>query len=637
MDPRLSQYYDNELQHLLEMGKEFAQENPKVARRLGMTGIPVADPYVERLLEGFAFLAARVQLKLDAEFPRFTQTLLEIVYPHYLSPTPSMVVAQFKPDLEDPALVTGSRVVPRGSTMQSITSAEQRTPCEFRTAQDVALWPIELVSASYFTFAPDLPITSLPVAARVKGGVRLRLKAAPGVQLSKLSLGSLTFYLPGADESTVVNKLYELCLGNVVAALVLPIGRSASYDVLDASHVRAVGFDDSEALLPVSVRSFQGYRLLQEYFAFPARYRFFEVKGLAPAVKRASGGEFELVLLFGRGEPTFESIVNASNFALFCTPAVNLFSRRADRIHVSEGVHEFHVVPDRTRPMDFEVYAVTDVIGHAAGGDAEQRFLPLYSASTVDADADHNAYFTTRRELRRPSSTQKRRGPRSSYTGTEVFVSLADPKDAPYAGDLRQLSIQTLCTNRDLLLHVPFGAGATDFSLDIAAPVKSVRVVGGPSRPLAPLAADREDRVVRVDGAIAWRTINHLSLNYLSLVNTTPEQGAGALRDSLELYRPAGHAGDRKQVEGVRTVQVRPVVRRLPGPGPLVFGRGLEITVVVDERAFEGASAFLLGSVLHRFFTRHVSINSFIETILRSDSRGEISRWVPQWGARPTL
>jgi type VI secretion system protein ImpG len=626
MNERLIRHYNLELEHLREMGAEFAQQFPKVAARLGMAGLEVADPYVERLLEGFAFLAARVQLKLEAQFPRFTQTLLEIVYPHYLAPTPSMVVVQLKPDAEDPGLATGARVVPRGATMQGATAGDERTACEFRTAQDVSLWPIELVSATYFSFAPDLPLTSLPIADRIKGGVRLRLKTGAEVKFSQLPLAGLTFYLTGADN--VAGKLYELCLGNTVAALVLP-GRGAvpSYEFLHASNVRAVGFDDRQALLPVSLRSFQGYRLLQEYFAFPQRYRFFEVTGLAPAVRRAQGNEIELVLLFGRGEPAFESIVDASNFALYCTPAVNLLARRADRIHITSNLHEFHVVPDRTRPMDFEVYEITDVMGHAAGGDSEQRFLPLYSASIQESDADHSAYFTTRREQRLPSSTQKRRGPRSSYVGTEVFVSLVDPKDAPFAGDLRQLTIQTVCTNRDLVLHMAVGGSATDFTLDFAAPVKSVRVVSGPSRPLAPL----------VDGAVSWRAINHLALNYFSLVNTTPDQGAAALRDCLELYVPTGQAAAKKQVDGVRTMNVRPVVRRLPGPGPLVFGRGLEITLGVEELAFEGASAFLLASVLHRFFARHVSINSFTETILRSESRGEVSRWVPQWGARPTL
>jgi type VI secretion system protein ImpG len=391
--------------------------------------------------------------------------------------------------------------------------------------------------------------------------------------------------------------------------------------------VRPVGFEDEHALLPVTLRSFRGYRLLLEYFALPQRYRFVELTGLSTAMRATDADEIELVILLGRGDPALESVVDASNVALFCTPAVNLFPKRADRVHVSDGAYEYHVVPDRTRPMDFEVYVVTSVVGHGVGSQSEQEFLPFSTAYSTDEAGQHAAFFTTRREPRLYSPTQKQRGPRSSYIGTEVFLGLVDASDAPFSGDLRQLSIQTLCTNRDLPLQLPAGLGATDFTLDVAAPVAGIRIVGGPSRPHAPLA----------DGAVAWRAISHLSLNYLSLVNATEQQGAAALRDLLELYAPSGDASARRQIEGVRSVHVKPVVRRLPHPGPITFGRGLEATVVVDELAFEGGNAYLLGSVLNHYFTRHVSINSFVETVLRSGSRGEINRWRPHQGMRPTF
>ena len=626
MDPRLLRYYNLELQHLRETGAEFAEQFPKVAARLGMHGLEVADPYVERLLEGVGFLAARVHLKLDAEFPRFTQALLEIVYPHYLAPTPSMLVAQLKPDLNDPNLASGPTVA-RGTMMASLTTSDEATSCEFQTAQDVRLWPIEIVSASYFSFAPDLPLNALPVAQRIRGGLRIRLKTTAGVKFSQLALDRLTFYLTGRDD--VANKLYELCLASTIGALIVPgaKGSAKPHEFLPASAVRAVGFTDEEALLPATLRSFQGYRLLQEYFSFPQRYRFVEVAGLAGATKRVDGDQLELVILLGRGEATFDSVVDASNLSLFCTPAINLFRKRADRIHVGDSAYEYHVVAERTKPLDFEVYAVTDVVGHGIGTDSEQRFQPLYAAYTSDRAHHESAYFTTRREPRLVSQSEKRRGSRSSYIGSEVFLSLVDPASAPFAGDLRQLSVQTLCTNRDLVLSMQMGSGRTDLTLDVAAPVTSIRVVAGPSRPYAPLA----------DGAIAWRAISHLSLNYLSLVQSTPQEGAAALRDLLQLYAPEADVSARRQIEGIRSTDVRRVVRRLIGPGPLAFGRGLEITVLVEELAFEGGSAFLLGAVLDQYFSRHVSINSFTETVLRSETRGEINRWVPHWGARPTL
>jgi type VI secretion system protein ImpG len=375
----------------------------------------------------------------------------------------------------------------------------------------------------------------------------------------------------------------------------------------------------------VTLRSFQGYRLLQEYFSFPARFRFFDLTGLTPAIRRAATDEIEVVLLLGRGDATLESVVDGSNFALFCTPAINLFAKRADRINVTDGAYEYHVVPDRTRPLDFEVYEVTNVVGHGVGTDTEQVFQPFYAAYSTDAVRQQPAYFTTRREPRLVTAEQRRRGSRSTYIGSEVFLALVDPAQAPYSGDLRQLSIETLCTNRDLALQMSRG-GASDLSLDVAAPVKHTRVISGPSRPYSPLA----------DGAVSWRAISHLSLNYLSLVQTSAHEGAAALRDLLELYAPSPDHSARRQIEGIRAVRVDRIVRRLQAPGPLAFGRGLEINVQVDELAFEGASAFMLGSVLDRYFARHVSINSFTETVMRTESR-DINRWGQQWGARPTL
>jgi type VI secretion system protein ImpG len=626
MDPRLLRYYNLELQHLHEMGAEFAQEFPKIAARLGMNGLEVADPYVERLIEGVGFLAARVQLKLDAEFPRFTQALLEILHPHYLAPTPAMLVAQLTPDPREKNLARGVRRVPRGTALTALQGGDDQAACEFRTGHDVTLWPVEVAAASYFSFAPDLPLNALPIAQRIRGGLRIRLRATAGLTLAEAALDRLPLFLTGRDD--VANRLAELCLGACIGVIVVPTKATPRWhEFLPPSHVRPIGYRADEALLPPTPRTFQGYRLLQEYFAFPQRFRFMEITGLGPAVSRVAGPELEVVLLFGRAEPAFESVVDASNLAMHCVPAVNLFPKRADRIHVSDAAHEYHVVVDRTRPLDYEVYEVTEVTGHGIGTESQQDFLPFYASYSTTASAEHSAYFTTRREPRVASSAQKRRGPRSSYVGSEVFLSLVDAEEAPFSASLRQLSLQTVCTNRDLVLQMPLGAGATDFTLDIAAPVVSVRAVAGPSRPKAPL----------VDGAVAWRAISHLALNYLSLVNTSAREGAAALRDLLELYAPSTDAAAHRQIEGIRTVDVAPVVRRMAGRGPLAFGRGLQVTLGVDDLAFEGGSAFQLAAVLHQYLTRHVSINSFVETVLRSDVRGEISRWEPQWGERPTL
>ena len=306
---------------------------------------------------------------------------------------------------------------------------------------------------------------------------------------------------------------------------------------------------------------------------------------------------------------------------------VNLFPRRADRIDMSGDSFEHHVLVDRTRPMDFEVHHIDSVTGYGSGADGEQRFEPLYGAS--DLGGPGRSYYQVRREPRLLSQRQRERGPRSSYIGSETFITLVDAAEAPYRHGLRQLGVTVWCTNRDLPLSMPLGLGHTDFILDIGAPVLAVRVVAGPSRPLPSFA----------EGAVAWRLINALSLNYLSLADAAADsgQGAVALRDLLALYCHKEDPVAQRQVEGVRSVQARPVTRRMPAPGPITFGRGLEITVTLDDAAFEGAGAFLLGGVLSHFFAQYVSINTFAETVVRTLGRGTIMRWPAREGACATL
>jgi len=628
MDPKFLRYYERELQYIREMGGEFARQFPRIAGRLGLEGFDCADPYVERLLEGFAFLAARIQLKIDAEFPYFTRQLLQTVYPDFLSPVPSMAVVRFEPDLGEGSLAEGFKM-PRGTVLRSPLGKGERTACEYRTAQDVVLWPVRLSEAEYFTHARDIPELKLPGDRRVEAGFRFRLQATAGLKVSGLSLDRLTLFLQGVDELPM--RVYEMLAGHALAAFGRPVGSSEPgkrwYDPVAYDPVRPVGFLDSEALLPRTLASFQGYRLLREYFTFPQRFLFVELKGLAPILGGCEDDEIDLIVLVARADPELQNKVDAGNFALNCTPAINLFSRRADRIHLDDRTTEYHVVPDRTRPLDYEVYEVTGVVGYGTSAEDKRQFLPLYAATDRTGIAEQAAYYTVERQSRLPSGKQKREGSRSDYHGSEVFVSIVDAQAAPYPPALRQLEVGVLCTNRDLPLHLAVGAGRTDFTMEASAPVESIRCIAGPSRP----------HPSHAEGPTAWRTISHLSLNYLSLTDSADGSGAAALRDMLRLYGDFADSAIAKQIDGLLHVDAAPVIARLPVDGPISFGRGLRVRLRLDEAAFQGSGVFLLASVLEDFLARYVSINSFTETVLETKQRGEIKRWPPRRGRRPKL
>jgi type VI secretion system protein ImpG len=661
MDKRLLRYYDLELQHLRGMGAEFAREFPKIAGRLGLEGFNCADPFVERLLEGVAFLTARVHLKLDAEFPRFTQSLLETVYPHYLAPTPSMALVNFQPMLEEPALAQGYKI-PRLTQVRSLVGKGDQTPCVYTTGHDVTLWPLKVVEAKYHTrelAALEIPQKTLQ-ASGVKAGIRIRLQTTAGVKFNELSLDRLQFYIHGTQD--VQARIFEQVIGHTVGAVIQPVTKPAKWrDVIGTGQtaqgpntpVTMLGFDDNEALLPYGPRSFQGYRLLQEYFAFPQRFYFFELggrEGLNKTLKRAPETTLDVILLLNHADLNLENILEANNFKLFCSPAVNLFPANADRIHITEKLSEFQIIPDRTRPLDFEVYNVQKVVGIGAGNEQLQEFSPFYRARDAE---EGGAYYTLNRVPRTASAKEQRFGSRTRYPGSESYISLVDAKNSPFKTDLKQLAISVYCTNRDLPLTVPIGRGETDFTMEAGAPVAVIKSLTG--QPTAP-------RPSYAEGDIAWRIISHLSLNYLSLVDAGPasdghgnvrEQGAIALRDLLRLYtgplesRTPGSSGPgadaaefsaiKRQVEGVKQISSRQVIRRVNKPGPISFARGIEVSVTFDEVNFEGSGVFLLGAVLDRFFAKYVSINSFTETVVKTIERGEVMRWPARLGLRHTL
>jgi type VI secretion system protein ImpG len=628
MDPRLLRLYNDELAYMRDMGAEFARSFPKVAGRLGMETTEVADPYVERLLEGFAFMAARVQLKLQSRFPDFTQHLLELVYPHFLPPVPSMAIVRFEPDPEAGRLENGY-LVPRGTKLLSQLAPGAVTNCEFRTAHDVQLWPVVVSAVDYYATPGQLSALHLPGRQSVKAALRLRLRTTNGLPFNKLALKALTLHLTGPGGIGAI--LAEQLVADTRAIVARPLSRPVPWqDTIQRQALRHVGLEPGSSLLPEVPRSFDGYRLLQEYFALADRTLFVELGGLADSVALSTTEELEIVFALGRAEPRLERHLGPQNIALFATPAINLFERQADRIHVSDKQYEHHVVVDRIRPLDIELHSILEMSGEGESNDAAPLpFLPFYSIHEHGRREQHSAYYTVRREQRLLSEHQRLHGTRTGYIGSETFVSLVDRQAAPYSADLRQLSLRCLCSNRDLPLLLPVGRGETDFTLEIGAPVTSVRCLSLPSRPRPSFA----------NGDVAWKLISHLSLNYLSITNSDrpDHQGAEALRELLRLYVDPDDASATRQIDGIREVRSKAVVRRLPGGGQAAVARGIEIGVTLDEAAFEGVGTFPLASVLNLFFAKYVSINGFTEMVLSTLQRGEVMRWPPMIGRRAVV
>jgi type VI secretion system protein ImpG len=621
MDTRLLKFYEEELGFVREMGAEFAEAYPKIASRLGMKQLDVQDPYVERMLEGFAFLSARVQLELDLQYPVFTQNLLEIVYPHFLAPTPSMTIAHLTPDSAQGGIDDGF-TLPRGTTLRSRLLDGQQTACQFTTSQDLTLWPIELAEAEYLEGRSELVSARLVGNTPAKAALRLRLRRSGGGPINELPLDRLTIHLSGTGAEPW--RLYEAILSRSVGLAGRSTNRREDWSERLGKGIHPRGFAPEEALLPVPGQSFEGYRLLQEYFAMPQRFFFIDLAGLGPAVRRAAGNDLDLYILLSEEYSALKS-VGTHSFDLHAVPAVNLFRKRCDRVPVAATAVDHHVTVDRTAPLDYEICQLEEVIGIGEDGADDIPFQAFYSAQDFTPFGEtRNAYYNVRRRLRQRSEKQRLKGGRTSYLGTEIHLSLSDRTEAPYPATIKQLAITALCTNRDLPLLIPIGGGDTDFTLPEGGPVSEIRAIVPPTHPRQGLA----------EGNRAWQLISHLSLNYLSIADADRGTGAAALRELIGLYAPQGDAVLAKQVEGLVSVTSRPIVRRMADGVLSTAVRGLELRVGFDESFFEGTGCYPLGAVLEAFFAKYVALNSFTETVIHSQLRGDIARWPARSGRR---
>jgi type VI secretion system protein ImpG len=328
-------------------------------------------------------------------------------------------------------------------------------------------------------------------------------------------------------------------------------------------------------------------------------------------------------------DPQLEGRVDKDHLALNCTPVVNLFSKELDPVGVDNRFHEFHVVPDRQRPLDFELFQIETLTGHGRSGATE--FMPFYFAS--DRHPKQTSYFTVYRTPRPLTLDETADGMESPYVGSEVYVSLLDTEHPPFPAEIRELHVRALCTNRHWPDSLALSGDLSDFTAGGGLPCTGIRCLSGPTRPSCSC----------VEGKLAWRVISHLSFNHLPLARGSQmgvTNDAAALRELLQVYADMGGAEASiemaQRIVALRTVTCQPVIERLQSAvDPLALIRGLEIKLGFSESISGGV--FLLAAVLERFLARAVSINSFVKTIASSDQRPVIMEWIPRIGTRESL
>lgn len=601
-------YYERELTYLRQTGAQFRDKYPKIASRLQLEPDKCEDPHVERLLEAFAFLAARVHLKIDDEFPEITEALLSIVYPHFIRPTPSMSIVEFMLDPEGGKLTTGLKI-PKDSTLYS--KPVDGTPCKFRTCYDLSLWPVTVAEASWKTLDRLQPAIR---SSDATGAIRLDLRCLAELDFEKLEMTTLRFYLSG--ESSLVHTLYELLCCNVKSIMLRdprPKSRVAPV-TLSPSALTPVGFETGEGMLPYDRRSFVGYRLLQEYFMFPEKFFFFDLKlgGSLGGFK----GQMELLFLLSKFEgderrQRIESGIAASTFRLGCAPVVNLFPQTAEPILLDQQKYEYRIVPDARRQTATEIFSIDEVLTLDTDQKEVIRFHPFYALRHGSQEKTGETLWIANR----------RASARANDEGTEIDLSLVDLTLRPIRPETDTITVRTTCTNRDLPSRLPFGSENGDFELESGAPIKRIMAMQKPTPPIRP----------PLGKAMQWRLISHLSLNYLSLV----ENGKEALQEILKLYNFNDAPSANRVIQGIADVRSAPHFARVISKNGIAFARGTKIDIELDEEQFVGGGAYLFASVIEHFLSMYATLNSFSQLSATTLQRKEpLRQWPPRAGRK---
>ncbi|HEX5438696.1 MAG TPA: type VI secretion system baseplate subunit TssF [Gemmatimonadaceae bacterium] len=606
-------YYERELTFLRRMGAQFAERYPKVASRLQLEPSKCEDPHVERLLEAFAFLAARVHLKVDDDFPEISEALLDVIYPQYVRPIPSLSLVEFQLDPEQGKLTTGLRI-PRGAQLYSRPVGG--VPCKFRTCYDTTLWPLTVAAVQWLP--PDR--LNPPVRARdAVAALRLELRCLPDVRFDALELSTLRLHLSG--ENTLSHTLYEVLCNNCMEILVreVPASGSRAPIALPSSALQPVGFAADEALLPFPRRTFAAHRLLQEYFTFPDKFLFLDLAAFDAVRESGFGEAVEVIFLIAPFERNdrrhmVEAGLSTHSIRLGCTPVVNLFAQTSEPILVTQKRYEYELVPDARRRLTTETYSVDEVVGITPGDPEPLRFEPLYSYRHGAGRSGAPVFWGAQR---RPSGWR-------SDGGTSIFLSFVDLSHRLASPRADAITARLTCFNGDLPGRLPFGDPLGDFELQGGGPLRAIVALVKPTAVIQPPLGKPQ----------LWRLISQLSLNYLSIV----EDGVEALQEILRLHNAASTTAGEKQIQGVLRVQSSPAFARVATEQGVSFARGRRVDLELDEEQFAGGGAYLFASVLEHFLGMYASMNSFTALAVRTTQRKEeLREWPPRAGSTVLL
>ncbi|MDP3371787.1 MAG: type VI secretion system baseplate subunit TssF [Candidatus Paracaedibacteraceae bacterium] len=598
---RFITYYTNEMNYLRQAGHAFSQTHPKIARRLELSDKESPDPHTERLLESFAFLTARLAQEIDNRFPESAAALLQVLYPHLVNPIPSMSVAQFHTD-PSKGKITKSHTIKKGSSLFCYASGD--IMCRFQTAYPVTLLPLELISANV------IQRSYLP-SSKHGWYLKLTLKTHGGIAINDIDLDDLTVHI--SAQRHVAYAIYESLFSQKEKHIFASIPNEEHIIELTKNSINPMGFSEDEMMLPTPPHGTNAFLLLQEFFHLPEKFMFFKITNLKKIIETQLfiSDTLDLYISLGHIGSLLDYKINKDNFLLGCSPIINLFKKTTDPLRLDRRKIRYRLIPDQRRDNTLEFYSIESVMSSVESSDQVQTFAPYFS---LQHHNDENQIFWHTKRI-----ASEIRG----VPGSDIMISFVDLKFNPTLPPRNIVYANTLCTNRYLAEQIP---GQTELQLEEAAPTSHITCLYKPTaQSYAP-----------IDGDSLWRMISILSVNHLTLMNS--ESSLDTLKERLFLHVGTSQKDKLKDIASIIGISHKQIVRRIGNEAWRGFVKGIEVTIQFDTTPQKGASSFLLSSILRHYFSITVSMNSFVELVLKGTEReGEWMRWPALLGTKTLL
>ena len=606
MTDKLLPYYEHELAFLQQTAGEFAQRHPSVASSLSLDSNTVDDPLVAKLLSGAAYLNARIQQRLDDDFPQITDALMGYLYPHYQRPIPSMAIIQFNP-LDD---LQQSHTVKAGTMVE--TEALKNHHCQFTTGYDAYIEPFQVTAASL----QPRPFIA-PGSDRVSGAnavLQLSLTTlSDECQLNSEISGRLRFHLAG--QANHILSLYDLIFTSSITIILANSENDSDPIFLSRDNIRQVGFDSDDGLLPYPDNVLSGYRLLTEYFCFPERFLFFDIVGIDEKLSEKYLNKLNIYIYLDETNTELESQVNESFFALNCCPIINLFKQSADPISLKHDQYSYELTADIRRKENLEIYSI-DAVSASNNQGVMTPYSPFYGTKHTQ-NAHHTFWHAKRNEVYE--------GEHGNELATEMKLNFVDLNFSPHHSQDQVIATSLTCFNRNVAKKLPNSAGQPYLSIiDNDAPTQSIHCVTCLTATIRPSFGERG----------LWRLFSHLNLNHLSISDNSGE----SLKEILRLYNFKDNASTRNQIDSIESIETRAITAPITTHGTTAMCRGTEVVILLNKQMLAGTSPLIFTSVIERFLGLYCSINSFIQLCVKfSDSDKELKRWPPRAGDKVLL